>query len=151
VRCADWRVAALTLLALLPLAASAQADGPYPATARGVRLPSPPAAADWDTFKLQAAQRLVDAHPDSTYIGTPPEPLYGIPVLEVELNADGSVRRVRVVREPVEAKETIRLAIDAVHHAAPYGSMKRLPKPWKFVEVFLFDEQLRFKPATLDH
>jgi hypothetical protein len=26
----------------------------------------------------------------------------------------------------------------------------RLPQPWKFVEVFLFDDDRRFKPATLD-
>ncbi len=118
--------------------------------AQPAALPAPAAAANWDDFKLQAAQRLVQAHPGTSYTGVPPEPLYGIPVLEIELNADGSVRRVTVLREPVEAKETIRLAIDAVHRAAPYGDVSRLPRPWKFVEVFLFDDQRRFKPATLD-
>jgi hypothetical protein len=34
--------------------------------------------------------------------------------------------------------------------AAPYGAMSRLPRPWKFVEVFLFDDERRFKPRTLD-
>jgi hypothetical protein len=135
---------------LAPLCAAALAAGTGPTQSPGVKLPPPTAAADWDAFKLQAAQRLVEAHPNTSYMGPPPEPLYGIPVLEVELNSDGSVRRVRVVREPVEAKETIRLAIAAVHRAAPYGNMTRLSKPWKFVEVFLFDKQLRFKPATLD-
>jgi hypothetical protein len=125
-------------------------SGPMPAKPRYVRLSPPAGAPDWDAFKLQAGQRLVQAHPDSTYLGVPPEPLYAIPVLEIELNANGSVRRVRVVREPLEAKETIRLAIDAVHRAAPFGDVSRLPRPWKFVEVFLFDENRRFKPASLD-
>ena len=125
-------------------------SGPLPARPRYVRLAAPAGAPDWDAFKLQAGQRLVQAHPDSTYMGVPPEPLYAIPVLEIELNANGSVRRVRVVREPLEAKETIRLAIDAVHRAAPFGDVSRLPKPWMFVEVFLFDENRRFKPASLD-
>jgi hypothetical protein len=125
-------------------------SGPLPARPRYVRLPAPAGAPDWDAFKLQAGERLVQAHPDSTYRGAPPEPLYAIPVLEIELNANGSVRHVRVVREPREAKETIRMAVDAVHRAAPYGDVSRLPKPWKFVEVFLFDENLRFKPASID-
>ncbi len=143
------------MLALGAYAADADAGianptGPIPARPHYVKLPPPAKAADWDAFKLQAATRLVQVHPDSTYLGVPPEPLYGIPVLEVELGADGSVRRVKVLREPVEAKETIALAIAAVRRAAPYGDVSRLPKPWKFVEVFLFDEQRRFKPATLD-
>ncbi|MBE0547974.1 MAG: hypothetical protein IH627_10055, partial [Rubrivivax sp.] len=101
-------------------------------------------------LQLNAARRLVAAHPDTTYMGKPPEPLLGIPVLEVELNADGSVRRILVRREPREAKETIQMAIDAVRRAAPYGDVSRLPRPWRFVEVFLFDDEHRFKPATLD-
>jgi len=117
---------------------------------RYVKLPAPPAARDWDELKLTAARRLVAAHPDTSYMGTPPEPLLGIPVLEVELNGDGSVRFIKVLREPREAKETIQMAIDAVRRAAPYGDVSRLPRPWRFVEVFLFDDEYRFKPATLD-
>ena len=108
------------------------------------------AARNWDELKLNAARRLVAAHPDTSYVGTPPEPLLAIPVLEVELNADGSVRRIEVVREPREVKKTIQMAIDAVHRAAPYGDVSKLPRPWRFVEVFLFDDDLRFMPATLD-
>jgi hypothetical protein len=121
-----------------------------PPAPRYVKLPPPPAPRNAEELKLQAARRLVAAHPDTSYMGTPPEPLLGIPVLEVELNADGSVRRIRVLREPQEAKDTIQLAIAAVQRAAPYGNVSRLPKPWKFVEVFLFDDDRRFKPATLD-
>jgi hypothetical protein len=28
--------------------------------------------------------------------------------------------------------------------------VSRLPRPWKIVEVFLFDDNRRFKPRTLD-
>ena len=38
----------------------------------------------------------------------------------------------------------------AVHRAAPFGDVSRLPRPWKFVETFLFDDDRRFKPRTLD-
>ena len=130
-----------------PAAAAAAAAVSAP---RFVELPAPPAARDWDELKLNAARRLVAAHPDTSYLGTPPEPLLGIPVLEVELNADGSVRHIKVLRRPTQAQDTVQLAIDAVHRAAPFGDVSRLPRPWRFVEVFLFDDEHRFKPATLD-
>jgi hypothetical protein len=28
--------------------------------------------------------------------------------------------------------------------------VSRLPKPWKYIETFLFDDERRFKPVTLD-
>ena len=137
--------------------ASPAAEPAAPATAgavkrapRYVKLPPPPVSRNWDELKLTAARRLVAAHPDTSYMGPVPEPLLGIPVLEIELKADGSVRHITVVREPRDAKETIQLAIDAVHRAAPYGDVSRLPKPWSWREVFLFDDDHRFKPATLD-
>ncbi|MFT3821887.1 MAG: hypothetical protein QM750_30440 [Rubrivivax sp.] len=120
------------------------------AVRRALPLAPPQAARNWDEFRLQAARRLVQAHPDGSYTGVVVEPLLAIPVLEVELNADGSVRRVQVLRHPRQARETTQLAIDAVQRAAPYGAMARLPRPWKWTEVFLFDEQRRFKPRTLD-
>jgi hypothetical protein len=154
-----------------PSPAPAAAPGPAPAAApsaapppvtqppaaaaaaparRVVRLGPAPAARNWAEFRHQAARRLVQAHPDGSYTGPVPEPLLAIPVLEVELNADGSVRRVLVLRHPRQARDTTQLAIDAVHRAAPYGAMSRLPLPWKWTEVFLFDEQRRFKPRELD-
>jgi protein TonB len=115
-----------------------------------VALPSAKAARNWDEFKRQAAQRMVAANPGVTYTGPVPEPLLAIPVLEVELNGDGSVRHVEVLRPPRQAKDTIQIAIEAVRRAAPYGDMRNLKKPWKFSEVFLFDDDRRFKPRTLD-
>ncbi len=107
-------------------------------------------ARNWDDYRHQAALRIVAANPQGSFDGPVPEPLLAIPVLEVELTADGSVRRIVVLRRPRQALETVQLAIDAVHRAAPFAPVGSLPKPWKFAEVFLFDEQRRFKPRTLD-
>jgi len=93
----------------------------------------------------------VAANPDITYMGRVPDQLLAIPVLEVELNGDGSVRRIEVLREPRQAKDTTRIAVDAIRRAAPFGDVSRLPRPWKFVETFLFDDDRKFKPRTLDH
>jgi hypothetical protein len=130
--------------------APAPTPAPAPAAAPGLPLPPPVAARSWAEFQQQAARRLVAASPGRTYLGPVPQPALAIPVLEVELQADGSVRRIRVLRQPGQARDTVQLAIDAVHRAAPFGAMTRLPRPWKFVEVFLFDDQRRFKPRTLD-
>jgi hypothetical protein len=92
----------------------------------------------------------VDTNPDRTFTGPVPQPLLAIPVLEVELNADGSVRRISVQRQPSQARDTVQLAIDAVQRAAPFGDVSHLPRPWKFSEVFLFRDDRRFKPRALD-
>ncbi|MDE2147811.1 MAG: hypothetical protein KGJ24_14075, partial [Burkholderiales bacterium] len=90
------------------------------------------------------------ANPGITYLGRPPEPLLGIPVIEIELDARGQVLATHVLREPAEAKQVTAIALAAIRRAAPYGDMSHLPRPWKFVEVFLFDDAEHFKPATLD-
>jgi hypothetical protein len=135
----------------------AAAPGPStaPKTAKAgrvvpARLAAPVAARTWDEFMLQAARRMVAANPDGTYMGPVADELLAIPVLEIELDREGRVRRIEVIRTPTQAEDTIQLAIDAVHRAAPFGDMSHLSPPWKFVEVFLFDDERRFKPRTLD-
>ncbi|MDQ6679537.1 MAG: hypothetical protein M3Y67_01050 [Pseudomonadota bacterium] len=113
-------------------------------------LPVPRSVRNWSEVRQQAAERMVAANPTATYTGTVPEALLAIPVLQIELNGDGSVRRIAVLRAPRQAKDTIELATNAVRRAAPFGNVSRLPKPWRFVETFLFDDNRKFKPRTLD-
>ncbi|MBA4175543.1 MAG: hypothetical protein C0505_03125 [Leptothrix sp. (in: Bacteria)] len=113
-------------------------------------LAPPPAPRNEAELQRQFARRLVAAHPDSSYTARAPDRLLAIPVLEVELEADGSVRGIKVLRKPSTGNEATALAIAAVRRAAPYGNVSRLPRPWKVVETFLFDDDLRFKPRTLD-
>ncbi len=101
-------------------------------------------------LRAQAAQRLVAANPGRVYTGEVPQVLLAIPVLEVELNADGSIRKIGVLRKPGQALDTLDLAIAAVRRAAPFGDVSAMPRPWKFSETFLFNDQRLFKPMTLD-
>ncbi len=133
-----------------PAAKPATPAAPAAVKPIGTKLPPAAASRTWVDFKRQAAQRMVAANPDGSYMGAPQPMLLAIPVLEIELNADGSVKHIDVMRRPSQAPETIQLAIDAVRRAAPYGDVSRLPKPWKFAEVFLFNDDKRFKPRTLD-
>ena len=93
---------------------------------------------------------MVAANPGGTYLGEVPDTLLAIPVLEIELHADGSIRRIDVLRKPRQALDTLQLATDAVRRAAPFGDVSRLPRPWHFTETFLFNDARQFKPRTLD-
>ena len=121
-----------------------------PAPTKTVKLPVPTPSKNWNELKLQAAKRMVAANPSGSYTGKPQQMLLAIPVLEMELNADGSIKNIDIMRRPSQAPETTQLAIDAVRRAAPFGDVSKLPKPWKFVEAFLFNDDKRFKPRMLD-
>ena len=155
------RVAKGALTAVCVLAAVACSSPPPapPAPIQRPGAPSPSAATpapvtstarNWDEYRLQAARRIVASNPSISHTGTVQQPSLAIPVLEVELNGDGSVRNISVMREPSQAKDTTRIAIDAVRRAGPFGDVSRLPKPWRFSEAFLFNDDRRFKPRSLD-
>jgi hypothetical protein len=129
----------------LPAPAPAPATAPSPAPATHSRP-----AQSVDEYQRQIAARLVAANPKITYLTKAPEVLLAIPVLELEVNADGSVRHIGVMRRPTQATDTIQIAIDAIRRAAPFGDVTHVPKPWKFTEVFLFDDDRHFKPRILD-
>ena len=141
----------------VPQNARAPAPAPTPAPRAQPALAPPPAPAahtrpaqSVDEYQRQIAARLVAANPKITYLTRAPEVLLAIPVLELEVNADGSVRHIGVMRRPTQATDTIQIAIDAIKRAAPFGDVTHVPKPWKFTEVFLFDDDRRFKPRILD-
>jgi hypothetical protein len=140
-----------------PTRAPAASPAPAPARVTPAPVPAPVAPAPYmrpartvDEYKRQMGLRLIAANPSITYIKRAPDILMGIPILEVEVNADGSVRHISVVRTPAEAGETVQMAIDAVKRAAPFGDATQVPRPWKFLQVFLFDYDGRFKPKVLD-
>jgi hypothetical protein len=121
-----------------------------PANPQKVTLPAPASVRTWHQLRQQAALRIVAANPNGSYTSAAPEVLLAIPVLEIELNANGSIRRITVLRYPKQAKDTTQLAIDAVRRAAPFGDVSRLSKPWKFSETFLFNDDRLFKPRSLE-
>jgi hypothetical protein len=146
--------------ALLLAMAAVGCSSPPPAetpTARrpAAAAPSTPSAMtsnarNWDEYRMHAARRIVASNPSITHVGEVQQPSLAIPVLDIELNSDGSVRHIGVMREPSQAKDTTRIAIEAVRRAGSFGDVTRLPKPWRFTESFLFNDDRRFKPRSLD-
>lgn len=106
-------------------------------------------APDFVSYRIAAAKRIMAANSNATYAGRVPDPLASIPVLEISLNSDGSVRAIDVLRTPHFYPETIELAKAAIRRAAPFGSVAHLPKPWTFNETFLFNDDLKFQLHAL--
>jgi hypothetical protein len=150
------RSAIATAALLTACASPSPAPEPAPAQRPSATAPAtgklntPGSVRSMAEMRQQAARRIVAANPNGTYLGTVPDILLAIPVLEIELNADGSIRHIEVLRKPGQAPETLQMAVDAVRRAAPFGDVSRAPKPWKFAETFLFNNERKFKPRTLD-
>lgn len=142
------------LVCAMGLVASVWAQSPAPAHGKpAAAAPAAPAVPkNMDEFKKVAAKKMLAANPEHTYGGKPQAMNFGIPILEIELNDDATVKNISVVRPPANeaAAGTVDIAMDAIRKAAPYGDISKLPKPVKWTEVFLFNDQKKFKPRSLE-
>ena len=148
-----------SVLTLLAGCVGAPAPTVKPAPAAGAALPPtnepavmPPTTAkarNWDEYRIAAARRIVQANAAEGFSGPLPQRLQSIPVLQVQLNRDGSVRRIEVLRTPKFVPHTVKLAMAAVQQAAPFGSVAHLPQPWQFNETFLYNDDLKFQLRSL--
>lgn len=106
-------------------------------------------ARSMDEYRLLAAMRIQQANPSRIFQGPLPDPLASIPVLEVQLARDGSVRHIEVLRKPKFHPETVELAKQAILAAQPFGPVGHLPQPWRFNETFLYNDDMKFQLHTL--
>lgn len=111
--------------------------------------PPPTLARNWDEYRLRAAQHIASVNAPLMFNGPVPERLASIPVLQVHLNRDGSVRQVEVLRTPKFSPETVQLATQAVRRVGSFGPVGHLPQPWRFTETFLYNDDLKFQLHTL--
>lgn len=125
----------------------------YPTPAGTMTLPpssnSNANAPDMLVYRVQTAKKIMQANGGATFAGTLPDPLAAIPVIEISLNADGSIRGLDVTRVPRFYPETVQTAMAAIRKAAPFGSVAHLPQPWVFNETFLFNDDLKFQLHSL--
>lgn len=131
--------------------ATVAGTGAQPATVAGATPAARPSgrARDWSEYKLRAAQRIHQASAGETFVGPLPDPLQSIPVLQVHLDRDGSVRDITVLRTPRQSPQTIEMAKRAIRRAAPFEPVGHLPRPWQFNETFLYNDDLKFQLRTL--
>ena len=121
------------------------APGPAVLSSRNVLPP----VKSWAEYRRRAAQLIMAVNAESVDKGDLQEPLLGIPVVQVQLNADGSIRLVDMLRASEVAPETTKPAIAAIRKVGNFGPVSNLPQPWQFTETFLYNDALKFQLRTV--
>lgn len=113
-----------------------------PAHAQFAMVPSPllntPAASEAATdadYRLDAARHLYASYPMRIYKGRMPPLLYGVAIIETDVDAQGNVVEVRV-RRPPAAPEVGPWIQQMVRKAAPFPAPARLGKA-TYVDIWL--------------
>lgn len=113
------------------------------------RQPAPSSPAQAAQQRLAAAQHLYRLNQHRIYHGMLPPMLYAIGVLEVDLHANGQVRRLNWLRAPKHAPEVIREIERTVRAAAPFPVSARTQGRIHFTDTWLWDKSGRFQLDTL--
>jgi hypothetical protein len=155
--------AAVTLAGCASKPLPPHTPAPVPAPAPVVTAPRPavvpqaappvvsglPAVRTWAEYRRRAAQMIMAANASSVAVGKLQDPLYGIPVVQIQLNPDGTIRNLDFMRQSKVGPETNNLALQAIRRITSFGSVSNLPGPWQFNETFLYNDGLKFQLRTI--
>jgi hypothetical protein len=163
------KLIAISMVAVLASCASPpapqQAPAPAPAPVAKAPVPAPvpapiakapvpsvaslPQVANITEYRRRAAKLIMEANAASVAKGALPEQLYGIPVVQVQLNADGSIKNLDFMRQSKVGPETNNLALQAIRRVGNFGPIGNLPQPWQFNETFLYNDSMKFQLRTI--
>lgn len=100
-------------------------------------------------YRLDAARHLYTAYPGRIYRGKLPPLMYSVMVVETEIDAEGQVRGVNVVRKPA-ADEVGPWVVSMIRGAGPFPVPAKLPgKTVRYTDIWLVDKSGRFQVDTL--
>lgn len=130
--------------------------GAWPAWAQFSLVPTPMMQADGRAsqadderqYRRDAGRMLYDAFPMQVYRGKLPPLVHAIAITETDLDDEGRVRAVRLVREPAAAKEVGPWVVGLIRR------LDRLPVPQRvmghtWTEIWLVDKSGRFQVDAL--
>ena len=125
-----------------------------PSQAQFARVPSPlaaaPQASEADSelhYKRDAAKHLYLNYPMRIYKGRMPPLLYGVAIVETDVEADGSVVDVRL-RRPPGAAEVGPWIVQMIRKAGPFPTPAKLGKT-TYVDIWLVHKGGNFQLDTL--
>jgi protein TonB len=98
-------------------------------------------------FRLDASRHLYGCYPARIYKGKLPPMLYGVMVVNVELDAKGNVVNVNTIRPPA-APEVGPWVESMVRKASPFPAPVKMAGA-RFTEIFLVDKSGRFQTDSL--
>ena len=100
-------------------------------------------------YRIDAARHIYAAYPMRVYRGKLPPLLYGIMMVETEIDATGQVVNVSVIRKPA-ADEIAPWVIAMVRRAAPYPAPSAMAgRTVKFTETWFVDKSGLFQLHSL--
>jgi periplasmic protein TonB len=137
-------------LAAVLLGASAAAQAQFSMVPAPL-CPAPKASAQdvEQEFRIDAARHLYACYPMRVYRGKLPPLLYGIAIIEIELDAQGNVLAAEITRKPA-ADEVAPWLLAMIRRAAPYPAPARFPEgKLRFKETFFVDKSGLFQTFTL--
>ena len=111
-----------------------------------VTPPNSEAASDLE-YKRDAARHLYAAYPMRIFKGKMPPLLYGVAIVETDVEADGSVTDVRM-RRPPGAAEVGPWIAQMIRKAAPFPAPGRIGKA-TYVDIWLVHKGGNFQLDTL--
>ena len=105
-------------------------------------------ATDAKAYRVDGARAIYATFPDRIYKGKLPPLIHAIVVLEVELEADGKVHDVHMIRVPTHAPDVTARVRALIQHASPMPVPAKLGAT-RFTEIWLVDKSGRFQLDTL--
>ena len=111
--------------------------------------PAATAAEDEKAFRLDAARHIYACYPMRVFRGRLPPLLYGVMMVETEIDAGGNVVASTVIRKPA-ADDAAPWVLALIKRAAPYPAPAKMPGGTvKFTETFFIDKSGLFQLFTL--
>ena len=140
---------------LIPLVlASVAAVVALPAAAQFAMVPSPllaaPQASEADTdadYRKDAAKHVYAAYPMRIYKGRMPPLLYGVMIVDTEVDVEGKIIDVRV-RRPPAAPEVGPWVVSMIRKAAPFPPPGKMGKA-VYTDIWLVHKSGNFQLDTL--
>ncbi len=112
-------------------------------------LPRDSMTTDVEAYRIEAAHHLYTCYPMRVYRGRVPPLLYGVMVVETDIDAAGQVVDVHVVRKPA-ADEVGPWVVAMIRRAAPFPVPAHLPgQQVQFTETFFVDKSGLFQALSL--
>jgi outer membrane biosynthesis protein TonB len=137
----------LALLCLLPAGAAAP-TGPF----ASAPPPQPAAAAaratDASDYRSAAARHVYASYPERVLRGKVRANVYAVVVTETDVDAQGKVLAVRVLRQPSHAPEVAPWVVKLLRSAAPFPAPAAARRA-RYVETWLVDASGQFQVHTL--
>lgn len=99
-------------------------------------------------YRLDGARHLYATYPERIFKGKLPPLMHAIVVTEVELDAAGHVRDIKMVRVPSHAPEVVVKVRDMIRAASPLPAPQRMGGT-RYTDIWLVDKSGRFQLDTL--